>query len=84
MTEPAAAHRPGPSAVVVLAAGSGTRMKSKRMKVLHQLCGRSMIGHVLTAAHVRGREGYCVGCGAPIPGWSVGRARRTLNADKAT
>jgi bifunctional UDP-N-acetylglucosamine pyrophosphorylase / glucosamine-1-phosphate N-acetyltransferase len=49
VTEPSA-HRPGPAAVVVLAAGSGTRMKSKRMKVLHELCGRSMIGHVLTAA----------------------------------
>jgi bifunctional UDP-N-acetylglucosamine pyrophosphorylase/glucosamine-1-phosphate N-acetyltransferase len=36
--------------VVVLAAGSGTRMKSKTMKVLHPVGGRSMIGHVLTAA----------------------------------
>jgi bifunctional UDP-N-acetylglucosamine pyrophosphorylase/glucosamine-1-phosphate N-acetyltransferase len=40
--------------VVVLAAGSGTRMHSKLMKVLHPVCGRSMIGHVLTAAlHVQ-------------------------------
>jgi bifunctional UDP-N-acetylglucosamine pyrophosphorylase/glucosamine-1-phosphate N-acetyltransferase len=39
-----------PAAVVVLAAGSGTRMRSKLMKVLHPVCGRSMIGHVLTAA----------------------------------
>jgi bifunctional UDP-N-acetylglucosamine pyrophosphorylase/glucosamine-1-phosphate N-acetyltransferase len=39
-----------PAAVVVLAAGSGTRMKSKLMKVLHPVCGRSMIGHVITAA----------------------------------
>ena len=37
-------------AVIVLAAGSGTRMKSKTMKVMHPLCGRSMIGHVLGAA----------------------------------
>src|SRR5687767_9498858 len=35
--------------VIVLAAGGGTRMKSKTMKVLHPLCGRSMIGHVLAA-----------------------------------
>jgi len=41
---------PRPVAVVVLAAGSGTRMRSKTMKVLHPVCGRSMIGHVLTAA----------------------------------
>ena len=48
MTDPAPHVRP--AAVVVLAAGSGTRMKSKLMKVLHPVCGRSMIGHVLTAA----------------------------------
>ncbi len=35
--------------VVVLAAGGGTRMKSKTMKVLHPIGGRSMIGHVLRA-----------------------------------
>ncbi len=40
-------------AVVVLAAGQGTRMKSTRPKVLHSLAGRSLIGHVLaTAAHL--------------------------------
>ncbi|MEE3326333.1 MAG: NTP transferase domain-containing protein, partial [Myxococcota bacterium] len=31
--------------VVVLAAGRGTRMKSERAKVLHEVCGRSMLGH---------------------------------------
>ncbi len=41
---------PPPLAVVVLAAGSGTRMRSKTMKVLHPVCGRSMVGHVLSAA----------------------------------
>ncbi|HWM74863.1 MAG TPA: NTP transferase domain-containing protein, partial [Nocardioides sp.] len=35
--------------VIVLAAGGGTRMKSKTQKVLHEVCGRSMIGHVLAA-----------------------------------
>ncbi|HEX2312986.1 MAG TPA: bifunctional UDP-N-acetylglucosamine diphosphorylase/glucosamine-1-phosphate N-acetyltransferase GlmU [Thermomonospora sp.] len=39
-----------PAAVIVLAAGEGTRMKSRRSKVLHELCGRSMVGHVLAAA----------------------------------
>ncbi|HET7386343.1 MAG TPA: bifunctional UDP-N-acetylglucosamine diphosphorylase/glucosamine-1-phosphate N-acetyltransferase GlmU [Nocardioidaceae bacterium] len=39
-----------PLAVIVLAAGSGTRMKSKRAKVLHEVCGRSMVEHVLRAA----------------------------------
>ena len=35
--------------VIVLAAGGGTRMKSKTMKVLHPIAGRTMIGHVLHA-----------------------------------
>jgi bifunctional UDP-N-acetylglucosamine pyrophosphorylase/glucosamine-1-phosphate N-acetyltransferase len=35
--------------VVVLAAGGGTRMKSKTVKVLHPIAGRTMIGHVLAA-----------------------------------
>src|SRR4051794_24984776 len=35
--------------VVVLAAGGGTRMRSKTMKVLHPVAGRTMVGHVLTA-----------------------------------
>ncbi|MGH3321757.1 MAG: bifunctional UDP-N-acetylglucosamine diphosphorylase/glucosamine-1-phosphate N-acetyltransferase GlmU [Streptosporangiaceae bacterium] len=38
-----------PAAVIVLAAGEGTRMKSRTPKVLHDLCGRSMLGHVLAA-----------------------------------
>ena len=40
-----------PAAVVVLAAGEGTRMKSATTpKVLHPLAGRTMVGHVVTAA----------------------------------
>src|SRR6187200_3149095 len=35
--------------VIVLAAGGGTRMKSKTMKVRHPVAGRSMVGHVLAA-----------------------------------
>ncbi|WP_323791297.1 bifunctional UDP-N-acetylglucosamine diphosphorylase/glucosamine-1-phosphate N-acetyltransferase GlmU [Nocardioides sp.] len=35
--------------VIVLAAGGGTRMRSKTMKVLHPIGGRSMIEHVLVA-----------------------------------
>ena len=37
-------------AVVVLAAGQGTRMKSARAKVLHTLSGTPLIGHVLSTA----------------------------------
>ncbi|MFI1888117.1 bifunctional UDP-N-acetylglucosamine diphosphorylase/glucosamine-1-phosphate N-acetyltransferase GlmU [Streptomyces jumonjinensis] len=39
-----------PAAVVVLAAGEGTRMKSKTPKVLHEICGLSLVGHVVRAA----------------------------------
>ncbi|WP_240140181.1 bifunctional UDP-N-acetylglucosamine diphosphorylase/glucosamine-1-phosphate N-acetyltransferase GlmU [Streptomyces sp. MUM 178J] len=39
-----------PAAVVVLAAGEGTRMKSRTPKVLHEICGRSLVGHVVSAA----------------------------------
>jgi len=37
-------------AVIVLAAGKGTRMKSDLPKVLHRAAGRSLLGWVLTAA----------------------------------
>lgn len=38
------------TAVIVLAAGAGTRMKSKTPKVLHTLAGRTMLAHSLHAA----------------------------------
>ncbi len=37
-------------AIVVLAAGKGTRMKSALPKVMHKVAGRSLLGHVLHAA----------------------------------
>jgi bifunctional UDP-N-acetylglucosamine pyrophosphorylase / glucosamine-1-phosphate N-acetyltransferase len=40
----------GPAAVIVLAAGEGTRMKSPIPKTLHQVCGQTMLGHCLAAA----------------------------------
>jgi bifunctional UDP-N-acetylglucosamine pyrophosphorylase/glucosamine-1-phosphate N-acetyltransferase len=47
---PATAGGPAVAAVVVLAAGQGTRMRSSTPKVLHSLGGRSLLGHVLAAA----------------------------------
>ena len=41
---------PRPAAVVVLAAGEGTRMRSSTPKVLHRVRGRSLLGHVLAAS----------------------------------
>ena len=40
----------GLAAVIVLAAGSGTRMKSRTPKILHPVGGISMLGHALAAA----------------------------------
>jgi bifunctional UDP-N-acetylglucosamine pyrophosphorylase/glucosamine-1-phosphate N-acetyltransferase len=39
-----------PLAVVIIAAGKGTRMKSSLAKVLHPLAGRPLISHVLNLA----------------------------------
>ncbi|MEU7899071.1 bifunctional UDP-N-acetylglucosamine diphosphorylase/glucosamine-1-phosphate N-acetyltransferase GlmU [Nonomuraea sp. NPDC049152] len=41
---------PRPAAVIVLAAGEGTRMKSQTPKVLHELCGRTLVDHMLAAS----------------------------------
>ncbi len=41
---------------VVLAAGEGTRMKSERPKVLHEIGGLPLVGHVLNAAREVGGE----------------------------
>ncbi len=44
-------------AIVILAAGKGTRMKSEKAKVLHSVSGRPMIMHVVeTAVKVTGKE----------------------------
>jgi bifunctional UDP-N-acetylglucosamine pyrophosphorylase / glucosamine-1-phosphate N-acetyltransferase len=44
------AYSARPVAVIVLAAGEGTRMKSASPKVLHGFAGRTLLGHVLAAA----------------------------------
>jgi bifunctional UDP-N-acetylglucosamine pyrophosphorylase/glucosamine-1-phosphate N-acetyltransferase len=43
-------------AAVVLAAGQGTRMRSATAKVLHRMCGRTLLGHVLSAVSEAGAE----------------------------
>ncbi|MHC3470645.1 bifunctional UDP-N-acetylglucosamine diphosphorylase/glucosamine-1-phosphate N-acetyltransferase GlmU [Streptomyces sp. 7R007] len=60
-----------PAAVVVLAAGEGTRMKSATPKVLHRICGRSLVGHVLAAARELEPENLVV---------VVGHAREKVTA----
>jgi bifunctional UDP-N-acetylglucosamine pyrophosphorylase/glucosamine-1-phosphate N-acetyltransferase len=41
-------------AAVILAAGEGTRMRSRRPKVLHELCGRPLIAYPIKAAAALG------------------------------
>jgi bifunctional UDP-N-acetylglucosamine pyrophosphorylase/glucosamine-1-phosphate N-acetyltransferase len=41
-------------AVIVLAAGEGTRMKSSTPKVMHEIAGLPMLGHVLATASALG------------------------------
>lgn len=61
---PGAAARPIPPGgiqVVVMAAGKGTRMKSKTPKVLHRLAGRALLQHVLdTAADLQARKAVVI------------------------
>lgn len=45
---------------IVLAAGEGSRMKSKTPKVLHQILGKPMLGYVIDAARGCGAEEVCV------------------------
>ena len=46
--------------VVILAAGQGTRMKSKVPKVLHKVLDKTMIDYVIAASKKAGAEDVCV------------------------
>ena len=52
--------RTGTLVAVVLAAGQGTRMRSRRHKVLHSLAGRPLIHRVLELIHGAGADGIVV------------------------
>ncbi|MDX1622526.1 MAG: NTP transferase domain-containing protein [Gemmatimonadota bacterium] len=60
-------------AAVVLAAGEGTRMRSRLVKVLHPLAGRPMIHHVLSS--VRALEAEPIVC---VIGFQEERVREAL------
>ena len=45
---------------VILAAGMGTRMKSETPKVLHKICGKSLVEWVLKATENAGASDSCV------------------------
>ncbi|HIE12746.1 MAG TPA: bifunctional UDP-N-acetylglucosamine diphosphorylase/glucosamine-1-phosphate N-acetyltransferase GlmU [Desulfotomaculum sp.] len=54
-------------AAVILAAGQGTRMKSRYSKVLHAVAGRAMLRYVLQAAVGAGAERVVVVAGYEAP-----------------
>ncbi len=60
-----------PAAVVILAAGEGTRMKSRTPKVLHTLSGRSLLGHAIAVAGDLGPQRLVI---------VVGHAREQVSA----
>lgn len=72
-------------AAVILAAGKGTRMKSKLPKVLHKLCGRPMLSYVIDSAAGSGVEKTVVvaGFGSDLVAREVGnRAQVVLQQEQ--
>ncbi len=70
-------------AIVVLAAGLGTRMKSTRPKVLHEIAGRSMLGHVLAVAQEIAPARIVVVTGPDMPQVAAEARRWAANVEIA-
>jgi bifunctional UDP-N-acetylglucosamine pyrophosphorylase/glucosamine-1-phosphate N-acetyltransferase len=72
-------------AVLVLAAGKGTRMKSRRTKVLHEICGKPMLAYPLAAAAQLGAEKLVVVIGRDadqVEAAFAGRAQFVVQAEQ--
>nr|WP_281883877.1 bifunctional UDP-N-acetylglucosamine diphosphorylase/glucosamine-1-phosphate N-acetyltransferase GlmU [Paenibacillus sp. YYML68] len=70
---------------IVLAAGQGKRMKSKLYKVLHPVCGKPMVGHVVSTLEKLqvSRTVVVVGHGAEmVKGYLGDRAEYALQAEQ--
>lgn len=63
--------------VVVLAAGKGTRMYSDKPKVLHQIAGKPLLGHVLDTARALEAERIVA-----VLGHQAERVRETLDGSE--
>ena len=70
------------TAAVILAAGHGTRMKSGKAKVLHEIGARPMIAHVIDAARALEPKRMAVVIGEHAP--EVGDAATTIDASITT
>ena len=69
---------------LILAAGKGTRMKSKLPKVLHKVGGKPMLQHVIDAAKKAGssREVVVVGAGAELVMENISGVEFVLQAEQ--
>jgi bifunctional UDP-N-acetylglucosamine pyrophosphorylase/glucosamine-1-phosphate N-acetyltransferase len=63
-------------AAIILAAGKGTRMRSRIPKVLHQVAGQYMVSHVLTAAKEAGAS-----CLVVVTGHEAGLVEKSLGSE---
>ncbi|MGI6359329.1 MAG: bifunctional UDP-N-acetylglucosamine diphosphorylase/glucosamine-1-phosphate N-acetyltransferase GlmU [Bacillota bacterium] len=64
------------TSAIILAAGSGTRMKSQLNKVLHPLCGRPLVSHVIQAGQDAAIENFYV-----VIGRDAEQVKATLGGD---
>ena len=64
---------------IILAAGAGTRMKSKLPKVLHKVCGQTMLDHVIDAAKSSNVE-ECIA----VIGHGAEKVKESLDQDVKT
>ena len=77
----------------IMAAGKGTRLKSKRPKVLHEIGGKALLLHVIAAAKtvapaeqiycVIGHEAEQVGTSAAAPHGRLSSCRRPSSVARA-
>ncbi|MGX7030256.1 bifunctional UDP-N-acetylglucosamine diphosphorylase/glucosamine-1-phosphate N-acetyltransferase GlmU [Vagococcus zengguangii] len=70
---------------IILAAGQGSRMKSKKYKVLHEIAGKSMVDHVLTQVETLAPEEVVtiVGFGAEMVKETLGeRTKYALQSEQ--
>ncbi|MPZ38744.1 MAG: bifunctional UDP-N-acetylglucosamine diphosphorylase/glucosamine-1-phosphate N-acetyltransferase GlmU [Rhizobiales bacterium] len=66
---------------IVLAAGEGTRMRSVRAKVLHQIAGQTLLAHVLTAVQEAGGSMIAVVVGPDASAVSSEATRNVPDAE---
>ena len=63
---------------VILAAGKGTRMKSDKPKVVHQVMGKPMVYYSIEAARSAGADKVCV-----IVGYKADEVKKAVEESEA-